>query len=63
MASQNVQQHFHLLRVPENQLDLGLLLPLLSAILLCCSSARQSQAFDEGIVAWRIISKQILLRP
>jgi hypothetical protein len=31
--------------------------------LLCCSSARQSHAFDEGIVAWRVISKQILLRP
>jgi hypothetical protein len=30
---------------------------------LCCSSARQSHAFDEGIVAWRVISKQILLRP
>jgi hypothetical protein len=29
---------------------------------LCCSSARQSHAFDEGIVAWRVISKQILLR-
>jgi hypothetical protein len=32
-------------------------------VLLCCSSARQSHAFDEGIVAWRVISKQILLRP
>jgi hypothetical protein len=30
---------------------------------MCCSSARQSHAFDEGIVAWRVISKQILLRP
>jgi hypothetical protein len=30
---------------------------------LCCSSARQSHAFDEGLVAWRVISKQILLRP
>jgi hypothetical protein len=29
---------------------------------MCCSSARQSHAFDEGIVAWRVISKQILLR-
>jgi hypothetical protein len=29
---------------------------------VCCSSARQSHAFDEGIVAWRVISKQILLR-
>jgi hypothetical protein len=31
--------------------------------LLCCSSARQSHALDEAIVAWRVISKQILLRP
>jgi hypothetical protein len=31
------------------------------ALYLCCSSARQSHAFDEGIVAWRVISKQILL--
>jgi hypothetical protein len=30
---------------------------------VCCSSARQSHAFDEGIVAWRVISIQILLRP
>jgi hypothetical protein len=30
---------------------------------MCCSSARQSHAFDEGIVAWRVISKQIQLRP
>jgi hypothetical protein len=29
---------------------------------MCCSSARQCHAFDEGIVAWRVISKQILLR-
>jgi hypothetical protein len=29
---------------------------------MCCSSARQSHAFDEGNVAWRVISKQTLLR-
>jgi hypothetical protein len=32
-------------------------------LLLCCSSARQSPPLTEGIVAWRVISKQILLRP
>jgi hypothetical protein len=35
----------------------------ISTKFMCCSSARKSHAFDEGIVAWRVISKQILLRP
>jgi hypothetical protein len=33
-----------------------------SARQMCGSSARQSHTFNEGIVAWRVISKQILLR-
>jgi hypothetical protein len=35
---------------------------MMMMIIMCCSSAIQSHAFDEGIMAWHVISKQILLR-